>query len=88
MPTTEQKSSIIKEHGANSKDVGSTSVQIALLTARITELTEHLKSNKKDLHSARGLQMMVGRRRRLLNYLAAGDEPAYQALIKKLKLRK
>ena len=88
MPTTEEKSKVIKEHATSKDDVGSTPVQIALLTARITELTAHLKRNPKDNHSERGLELLVGKRRRLLNYLARIDEPAYQDILKKLKLRK
>lgn len=88
MPTAERKSQIVKEFGSNDKDVGSTSVQIALLTERVNELTGHLKEHKKDLHSERGLVLLVGKRRRLLDYLAKIDEPAYRDILKKLKLRK
>ncbi|HEY8108832.1 MAG TPA: 30S ribosomal protein S15 [Patescibacteria group bacterium] len=88
MPATEEKSKIIKEHATSKDDVGSAPVQIALLTARITELTVHLKRHPKDIHSERGLELLVGKRRRLLDYLARTDEPAYQELLKKLKLRK
>jgi len=69
-------------------DTGSTAVQVAQLTARITELTDHLKEHKKDFDSRSGLLKMVGRRRRLLNYLASTDMDAYQTLIKDLGLRK
>lgn len=88
MPTTEQKSAVIKEHATSKDDVGSAPVQIALLTARITELTGHLKRHPKDNHSERGLELLVGKRRRLLDYLARTDEAAYRELVKKLKLRK
>ncbi len=88
MPTAEQKSKIITEHGSSATDTGSAAAQIALLTARITELTEHLKVHKKDHHSERGLLLIVGKRRRLLDYLAKSDHEKYQALIKKLKLRR
>lgn len=88
MLTAEDKTKLIKEHGASEKDTGSAASQIALLTARISELTEHLKIHKKDHHSERGLLLLVGKRRRLLDYLASSDKPAYQALIKKLKLRR
>ncbi|MEX2043295.1 MAG: 30S ribosomal protein S15 [Patescibacteria group bacterium] len=88
MPTTEEKSKVIAEHAASKKDVGSTTVQIALLTARITELTAHMKRHPNDNHSERGLELLVGKRRRLLDYLARTDKAAYQELVKKLKLRK
>lgn len=88
MLTTEQKSKVIAEHQTGKKDVGSTQVQVALLTERINELTAHLKTHQKDLHSERGLTLLVGRRRRLLDYLARRDQEAYQALVKKLNLRK
>ena len=88
MLRTQAKAAIIKEHGKSANDVGSTEVQIALLSARITELTEHLKIHKKDFHTERGLTMLVGKRRRLLDYLAREDEQAYNALLKKLNLRR
>jgi small subunit ribosomal protein S15 len=88
MPTTEAKAKTIKEHATGKKDVGSTPVQIALLTGRINELTGHLKAHKKDRHSARGLQLMVERRKRLLAYLSRTDNNAYTELVKKLELRK
>lgn len=84
----EKKEAIIKEYGANDKDTGSTEVQIALLTARILDLTEHFKAHKKDHASRRGLLQMVGQRRRLLKYLKREDLEKYRALIKKLNLRK
>lgn len=88
MPTTDQKAKLVSEYGANAKDTGNTSVQIALLTERINELTGHLKTHKKDLHSERGLVLLVAKRRKLLDYLKRTDEAAYQDLIKKLKIRK
>ena len=86
--TKERKTEIIKNFGRDEKDTGSSEVQIALLTERINELTEHLKVHKKDNHSRRGLLQMVGKRRNLLNYLAKKDEEAYKDLVKKLGLRK
>ena len=88
MMTKEQKTAIIKEYAAHEGDTGSPEVQIALLTFRINNLTEHLKSNKKDHHSRRGLLMMVGKRRGLLNYLAKIDIERYRAIIAKLNIRK
>ena len=86
--TAERKKEIINEYRRDEKDTGSSEVQIALLTERINELTEHLKVHKKDNHSRRGLLKMVGKRRNLLNYLAKKDENAYKELVKKLGLRK
>ncbi len=86
--TTERKQEIINEYRRDEKDTGSSEVQIALLTERINELTEHLKVHKKDNHSRRGLLKMVGKRRNLLNYLAKKDEATYKDLVKKLGLRK
>ena len=86
--TVEKKQEIIKNFRRDEKDTGSSEVQIALLTERINELTEHLKVHKKDNHSRRGLLKMVGKRRNLLNYLAKKDEEAYTALVGKLGLRK
>ena len=86
--TTERKKEIINEYRRDEKDTVSSEVQIALLTERINELTEHLKVHKKDNHSRRGLLKMVGKRRNLLNYLAKKDEEAYKELVKKLGLRK
>ena len=86
--TTERKQEIINTYRRDEKDTGSSEVQIALLTERINELTEHLKVHKKDNHSRRGLLKMVGKRRNLLNYLAKKDEEAYKELVKKLGLRK
>jgi len=86
--TKELKQEIIIEFGANAQDTGSTEVQIALLTARIRELTEHFKVNKKDHASRRGLLKMVGQRRRLLRYLKNIDIDKYRDLLIKLNLRK
>lgn len=88
MPTTDHTADLVKKHGANSKDTGSSSVQIALLTERITELTGHLKEHPKDLHSERGLVLLVAKRRKLLDYLQRTDQKRYQDLIKELKIRK
>ena len=84
----EAKQEVIGKHGASGADTGSAQVQIALLTARINELTEHLREHKKDHHSRRGLLMLVGKRRRLLKYLQASDIDRYRALIQELGLRR
>ena len=84
----EQKAEIVAKFGKNAEDTGSTQVQVALLTARIADLTEHLKNNKNDHHSRRGLLKMVGQRRGLLEYLKKTDINEYRALIEKLGLRK
>ncbi len=83
-----KKQNIMKEYGRTEGDTGSPEVQIAVLTARIAELTEHLKANPKDHHSRRGLLKMVGKRRNLLKYLKNTDIERYRALIEKLGLRK
>ena len=88
MLTQEQKLQIIQDNSTHEGDTGSPEVQVALLTARIAYLTEHLKNNKKDHHSRRGLLKMVGHRRRLLSYLYDIDVERYRALIAKLNLRK
>ncbi len=88
MISKERKEQIIAEYGRTATDTGSPEVQVALLTARIQELTEHLKENKKDHHSRRGLLKMVGQRRGLLDYLKKTDVNAYRALIERLGLRK
>ena len=88
MLTTRQKLNVLKEHRAHDTDTGSTSVQVALLTKRIEELTAHLKKNRKDNLSRRGLLMMVGKRKTLLDYLNKTDEKSYKQLIKKLGLKK
>lgn len=82
------KAAIRKEYGLHEGDTGSTDVQVAVLTARILELNEHLKIHKKDHHSRRGLIMMVSRRRRLLDYLKREDSSRYAELIKRLGLRR
>lgn len=83
----EEKETIIKKFGKDSKDSGSAEVQIALLTQKITELTEHLKINKKDFQGRRGLLMMVGQRKRLLAYVKKQDLQKYRDLIKELGIR-
>jgi small subunit ribosomal protein S15 len=83
-----EKSDIIKAHQKGAKDTGSPEVQVALITARVNHLTEHLRSHRKDFHSRRGLIMLTNRRRKLLNYLKATDLDRYNALIGKLNLRK
>ena len=88
MMDKETKQQIIAEYRINETDTGSPEVQIAILTYRINSLTEHLKVNKKDFHSQRGLSKMVGHRKQLLNYLAKKDIERYRAVIKKLGLRK
>ena len=84
----EVKQAIIKEYRLDEKDTGSPEVQIALLTKQIDALTEHLKNNKQDKHSKRGLLMMVGKRKSLLNYLLENDVKRYRAIIKELGIRK
>lgn len=84
----ERKAEIISDHKTHEGDTGSPEVQIALLTTRINQLTDHLKEHKKDHHSRRGLLMMVGQRRRLLNYLAKTEINRYRAIISKLGLRR
>ncbi|MDO4318190.1 MAG: 30S ribosomal protein S15 [Lachnospiraceae bacterium] len=88
MISKEKKAAIIAEYGKTPTDTGSTEVQIAILTARIEELTEHLKKNHADNHSRRGLFMMVGQRRGLLDYLKKKDIEGYRTLIAKLGIRK
>lgn len=88
MITKEKKTAIITEYARTPGDTGSSEVQVAVLTARINELTEHLKVNKKDHHSRRGLLKMVGKRRGLLKYLMQTDIESYRSLIKKLEIRK
>lgn len=78
----------MKEHGTHAKDTGSAEVQIALFTEKIKELTDHLKTHKKDNHSRRGLLAMVSKRRRLLDYLSKKDHKRYEAVVKKLQLRR
>ena len=86
--TKDVKQEIFDRHGSNGADTGSPQVQIALLTRRIGELTEHLRTHRKDHHSRRGLLKLVGQRRRLLNYLQKHDLEGYRALIKELGLRR
>ena len=86
--TSERKREIATQFGANEKDMGSTKVQIALLTERINHLTQHLREQGGDHHSRRGLLMLVGKRRRFLDYLQRRDLEGYRALIKELGLRK
>ena len=86
--STDEKRQIISEHARSDGDTGSAEVQIAVLTQRIAELTEHLKLHKQDHHSRRGLLKMVGRRRRLLEYLKGRDIERYRAIIAKLGLRR
>jgi small subunit ribosomal protein S15 len=86
--TKETKLEIVRQHGSTEGDTGSTKVQVALLTRRINDLTEHLRSHPKDHYSRRGLLKLVGRRRRFLNYLQRNDLEGYRALIKELGLRR
>ena len=84
----ENKTEIIQDHKTHEHDTGSPEVQIALLTTRISQLTDHLKEHKKDHHSRRGLLLMVGQRRRLLNYLGKKDVQRYRDIVSKLGLRR
>ena len=86
--TKERKAELVKEFGKNEHDTGATEVQIAVLTERINDLTEHLKEHKRDYHSHRGLIVMVGKRRSLLDYLKSNDVNRYREVISKLGLRK
>jgi small subunit ribosomal protein S15 len=86
--TSERKREIAARFGANDGDTGHTKVQVALLTERINDLTEHLRTHRKDHHSRRGLLMLVGRRRRFLDYLQRTDLEGYRELIRELGLRK
>jgi small subunit ribosomal protein S15 len=86
--TAERKSALMKEHAQKSGDTGSPEVQVAILTERITNLTEHFKMHVKDNHSRRGLLKMVSQRRSLLDYVKKKDEPRYRALIEKLGIRR
>ena len=86
--TAERRTALIHEHATAANDTGSPEVQVALLSERITNLTEHLKTHAKDFHSRRGLLMLVGRRRRLLDYLKKKDQGRYEALIGRLSLRR
>ncbi|WP_210493360.1 30S ribosomal protein S15 [Patulibacter sp. SYSU D01012] len=86
--TQERKQEIVARFGTSESDTGSTRVQVALLTERINDLTTHLREHKKDHHSRRGLLMLVGQRRRLLDYMRRNDLEGYRSLIKELGLRK
>jgi len=86
--TKEKKSELIGKYGRGDGDTGSAEVQVALMTERINELTDHLRTHPKDHHSRRGLLLMVGRRRNLLNYLAKVDIARYRSLIERLGLRR
>ncbi len=86
--TVERKAALSKEYGRAKGDTGSPEVQVAILSERITALTEHFKTHKKDNHSRRGLLQMVSQRRRLLDYLKSRDEARYQTLIERLGLRR
>ena len=86
--SSDRKRELVGQFGTGPDDTGSTRVQVALLTARINDLTEHLRTHRKDHHSRRGLLMLVGKRRRLLNYLQKKDLEGYRALIRELGLRR
>lgn len=86
--TAEQKSEIVSKYGKDAQDTGSSAVQVALLTKRIEELSQHLQGHKKDHHSRRGLLMMVGKRKRLLSYIEKTDYEGYKELIASLGLRR
>ncbi len=86
--TAERKAALIKEYATVEGDTGSPEVQVALITARVTHLTEHLRTHRKDFHSRRGLIMLTNRRRKLLAYLKSSDLDRYNALLAKLNLRK
>ena len=86
--TPERKEALIKEYATKEGDTGSPEVQIAILTERITNLTEHFKGHKKDNHSRRGLLKMVAQRRKLLDYVKVRDEPRYKSIIERLGIRR
>jgi small subunit ribosomal protein S15 len=86
--TAERKQELVQQFGKAERDTGSAEVQIALMTERINDLTQHLREHSKDHHSRRGLLMLVGRRRRLLNYLQRSNLESYRSLVKELGLRK
>ena len=86
--TQQEKAELVRKYGRGENDTGSTEVQVAILTTRINNLTEHLKTHKKDFHSRRGLLVMVGQRRRLLDYLNSNSNERYAELIKSLGLRR
>ncbi len=85
--TAERKTEVVREYARHEGDTGSPEVQVAILSERINNLTEHLKTHKKDFHSRRGLLIMVGQRRRLLDYVKTRDQSRYEALIQRLGLR-
>ena len=87
MLTTRKKQNIIKEFKTNERDTGSSEVQVALLTKQIVELTDHLKKHRKDNHSRRGLLKMVGKRKKLMDYLSKTSPKNYNAIVKKLELK-
>jgi small subunit ribosomal protein S15 len=87
MVSKERKAELIREFGENEKDSGNAKVQVAILSERIRELTEHMKQHKKDFHTRRGLLMLVGKRRRLLSYIKKNDINEYRELIAKLGIR-
>ncbi len=84
----DEKQALIEQYATHEGDTGSPEVQIAILSSRIANLTEHLKANKNDFHSRRGLQKMIGKRRNLLNYLQSNDIERYRAIVAKLGLRR
>ncbi|MBI2236496.1 MAG: 30S ribosomal protein S15 [Magnetospirillum sp.] len=86
--TPDRKHELVKEYATTEGDTGSPEIQVAILSERIRNLTEHLKEHKKDFHSRRGLLIMVGQRRRMLDYLKSKDQPRYETLIGRLGLRK
>jgi small subunit ribosomal protein S15 len=86
--TPQRKQELVRQFGKNASDTGSTEVQVALLTERINDLTEHLRTHRKDHHSRRGLLMLVGQRRRLLDYYQRSDLDGYRKLIQELGLRR
>ncbi len=86
--TNERKTALVEEYGTHEGDTGSPEVQVAILTERILNLTEHLKTHKKDFHSRRGLLVMVGQRRRLLDYVKGKEQTRYATLIQRLGLRR
>lgn len=86
--TLERKAALVKDYGTKEGDTGSPEVQVAILTERITNLTEHMKAHKQDFHSRRGLLMMVGQRRRLLDYVKGKSEQRYATLIERLGIRR
>jgi small subunit ribosomal protein S15 len=86
--TAERKSEVVREYATHDGDTGSPEVQVAILSERIKNLTDHLQVHKKDFHSRRGLLIMVGQRRRLLDYVKKQDQPRYEGLIERLGLRR